>query len=73
VELLAERCAAMGLEAWDMTPAYDRFPANRTKFYADDGVHWSGEGHRLIARVIEQHLREGQWIERLAQRHERND
>jgi lysophospholipase L1-like esterase len=68
VELLAERCTALGIEYFDLSPALDRFPQDRTRYYADDGLHWSGEGHRLVTRVIYENLLKGDWIRRLEDR-----
>ncbi|QDU68443.1 alginate O-acetyltransferase AlgX-related protein [Engelhardtia mirabilis] len=67
VEVMGERCRELGIEAWDLSVPISTMAEDRKRWYADDGLHWSGEGHRLIARAIYEHLLGDGWLQRLAQ------
>ncbi|MHC4261590.1 MAG: hypothetical protein ACYSWX_03645 [Planctomycetota bacterium] len=65
IEVLAERCQELGISAWDLSAACDQFATDRDNWYADDGIHWSGQGHQLIARALLRELTESGLLGRL--------
>jgi lysophospholipase L1-like esterase len=58
-EVLVERCRALGLETWDFTEVADRLGQDRARLLAEDGRHWSSEGHALVAEELARRLRAG--------------
>jgi hypothetical protein len=58
-EVLIERCEALGLETWDFFEVADRLGSDRARLLAEDGRHWSSEGHAVVAAALAERLRGG--------------
>jgi hypothetical protein len=55
-EVLIERCRALGLETWDFSEVADRLGADRARLLAEDGRHWSSDGHAVVAEALAEHV-----------------
>ena len=67
-EVLLERSRAVGLACWDFTPEVEALGAGRARLLAEDGRHWTADGHAVVAEGLARRLREGLLDELLERR-----
>ena len=68
VRLLRERLEELGLRVWDFSAEMEQLGADPERLYRPDRIHWSPDGHWIVAIGIMKRLRDERIVERLLER-----